>query len=191
MESKLTMEREYFEHMYASSEDPWNFRTSWYERRKYALTLAALPDQSYERAFEPGCSVGVLTEQLAQRCEEVVAMEMMPSVAERTREFLSPNPRVTVLTGSIPSCWPAGSFDLVVLSEIAYYLSAEPLHQTLDLLENTMRPGGTLISVHYILETNYPLSGRAVGERLRRSDWLTEIGRYVEDAFELVVLKSC
>ncbi len=31
----------YFEAQYATDPDPWGFETAWYERRKYALTMAA------------------------------------------------------------------------------------------------------------------------------------------------------
>ena len=35
------------EQLHAREEDPWDVRTSWYERRKRALTLAALPHERY------------------------------------------------------------------------------------------------------------------------------------------------
>ena len=65
----------YFEEIYSRAEDPWHFETSWYERRKYELTMAALPRERYRRAFEPGCANGALTERLASRCDERVALE--------------------------------------------------------------------------------------------------------------------
>jgi hypothetical protein len=33
----------YFAQIYTADADPWGFATRWYEQRKYALTLAALP----------------------------------------------------------------------------------------------------------------------------------------------------
>src|ERR1035437_6349846 len=58
-------DRQYFRNMYAANNDPWNFETSLYERRKYALTLDTLTKERYHNAFEPGCSIGVLSELLA------------------------------------------------------------------------------------------------------------------------------
>ena len=55
----------YFERMYATSADPWQLQARWYERRKYAITLALLPYPRYRHAFEPGCSISVLTEMLS------------------------------------------------------------------------------------------------------------------------------
>ena len=52
--------RSYFEEMYRDSDDPWEFGTSPYEQRKYAVTVASLPRSRYRSAYEPGCSIGVL-----------------------------------------------------------------------------------------------------------------------------------
>ncbi|MEO9256146.1 MAG: hypothetical protein ABI305_11425, partial [Tepidiformaceae bacterium] len=69
----LRLGDEYFETMYSQDDDPWRFESSWYERRKYDLTLAALPRQRYGRIFEPGCSLGVLSEGLAARGDELIS----------------------------------------------------------------------------------------------------------------------
>ena len=53
--------RSYFEEMYREDADPWGFETSPYEHRKYAVTVASLPKLRYRSAYEPGCSVGVLS----------------------------------------------------------------------------------------------------------------------------------
>jgi hypothetical protein len=37
----------YFDRMYDDTDDPWQLSTRWYERRKYAITLALLPDRRY------------------------------------------------------------------------------------------------------------------------------------------------
>ena len=44
---------------------PGNLRPVAYEREKYDLTLAALPEARYASALEVGCSIGVLTHDLA------------------------------------------------------------------------------------------------------------------------------
>ena len=72
-------DRSYFDRVYHEDRDPWGFETSAYERRKYALTVASLPKASYGSAFEPGCSIGVLTEMLAPRCEHLLATDFILS----------------------------------------------------------------------------------------------------------------
>ena len=66
----------FFEAMYVESPDPWRLADRWYEQRKYAITMAMLPAARYRHAFEPGCSVGVLTEQLTGRCDHVTATDV-------------------------------------------------------------------------------------------------------------------
>ena len=173
----------YFAQMYAGDPDPWGYETRWYERRKYALTAAALPRERYERAFEPGCSIGVLTEQLAPRCSSLVALELMPEVAARARARGIQH--VAVEVGRIPEDWPAGTFDLVVFSEVLYYLDEAGLTDVLARLDGCLAPAGHVIAVHWRGETDYPLSGDRVHELLDHHPGLHRLARYREDAFVL------
>lgn len=151
--------RSYFEEMYASKQDPWEFETSWYEQRKYSLTMAALPRARYSSAFEPGCSIGVLSSLLALRCGSLLATEIIPSALDQARQRLKHLPHVTVEQAAIPEDWPDGTFDLIVLSELAYYFDAETLREIADLAISSIAPCGTLIGVHWRGKTDYPLSG--------------------------------
>src|ERR1700731_2102633 len=109
--------RHYFEEMYRKCDDPWNFSMSEYEKRKYEVTLASLPRDRYANAFEPGCSVGILSELLAQRCERLLCTDIVESVVERAEERLGECENVLVQRLAIPEEWPTDLFDLIVLSE--------------------------------------------------------------------------
>lgn len=139
----------YFDRMYSGTADPWDLAGRWYERRKYALTLAALPRPRYRRAFEPGCSVGVLTRLLAERCDAVVATDRVPAAvaeaAARNRDL----PHVDVARLTVPEEWPEGTFDLIVLSELLYYFDATALAEILARAAGSLEPGGTLVTVHW------------------------------------------
>ena len=65
----------HFDRLYERSEDPWGYRTSAYEREKYAVTLDATGPGRHRRALEVGCSIGVLTELLAPRCRHLTAID--------------------------------------------------------------------------------------------------------------------
>lgn len=95
----------YFEEMYATSEDPWGFESSAYEQRKYAITVASLGRERYQRAFEPGCASGVLTARLAERCDQIVAWELMPTIAARARARLGDLSHVSIENASLPERW--------------------------------------------------------------------------------------
>lgn len=162
MARDVMLDTGYFESVYADSNDPWGFQTRWYERRKYDLTLAALPKPRYRRAFEPGCSIGVFSEGLAARCDELISCDLVPRIANAARERLARFPGARVETGGIPGYWPTGSFDLVVFSEVGYYLGAPGLAKALDRAVARLEPGGHLVSVHYTGSTDYPLTGDVV-----------------------------
>ena len=82
----MTLGPEYFERLYAASPDPWGFTTRWYEERKYALSLAMLPRRRYAEAFEPGCSIGVLTALLTPRCDRLLSWDVSAEAVRRARE---------------------------------------------------------------------------------------------------------
>jgi hypothetical protein len=73
----------YFDAMYQAASDPWGFENRWYERRKYALSLALLPAERYRSAFEPGCSIGVFSEQLGSRCDALLCCDVAAARASR------------------------------------------------------------------------------------------------------------
>ncbi|MFT3695955.1 MAG: SAM-dependent methyltransferase [Kofleriaceae bacterium] len=147
----------YFEEMYASNLDPWGYETKWYEKRKYAMTMAALPREHYRRAFEPGCSNGVLTSMLSTRCDELIAIDPIGRIVDRAAER---NPGVSVRRGRIPEDWPPGTFDLIVLSEVLYYMDQESLELICRDVERST--GAHVVAVHWRGDTNYPMTGDGV-----------------------------
>jgi len=186
---RLGTDRNYFESMYESDDDPWGFETSWYEQRKYQLTVAMLPDARYRRALEPGCANGALTELLASRCDELVAFDFVDDVVERARRRLADVGGVDVRRAEYPTFWPPGTGDLVVWSEVAYYLNVRGAQIAADGLRRWLEPGGALVCVHYTGTTNYPRSGRDVGRWLDGVDWLERTSTHVDQRFEAGVWK--
>jgi len=136
-----------FEGLHAQRADPWGVTTRWYEQRKYALTMAALPRARYERAFEPGCSIGGLTEMLAARCEAVLASDISESALSAARERVGAK-NVTFVHASIED-WPEGQLDLVLISELAYYLNDSQWGTVLQHASQSLESGGHLVSVHW------------------------------------------
>jgi hypothetical protein len=179
--------RSYFDAMYAADPDPWGFETSPYERRKYALTMACLPKPRYRSVFEPGCSIGVLTGMLAGRCDRLLATEVVPSALERARCRLATMSHVTLAPCAIPEEWPAGQFDLIMLSEIAYYFSEADLDRVLNLVVHSTAPGAHVVGVHWRGETDYPLSGDRTHALIDGWDHLRNLVHHVETDFVLDV----
>ena len=178
-------DRQYFRNMYAANNDPWNFETSLYERRKYALTLDTLTKERYHNAFEPGCSIGVLSELLAPRCERLLATDIVPSALAQATHRLERYENVVVERRAIPESWPNDTFDLVVLSEIAYYFDAESLRDILSLVVRSTARGAHVVGVHWRGETDYPLTGDAAHEVINSNNNLRRIVRHFEEDFVL------
>jgi SAM-dependent methyltransferase len=171
----------YFEDMYTTSGDPWQLADRWYEQRKYAITMAMLPDARYRHAFEPGCSIGTLTELLAQRCDHVTAVDIADgalATADARLRASGCRDRVTLMRSSLDTPWPPVPFDLVVLSEVAYYLDADLLAEVL-CRECAHRPGLTVVAAHWRhAVAEYPLTGDAANDVIAATPGLTSLGRY-------------
>ncbi|HZA09487.1 SAM-dependent methyltransferase [Mycobacterium sp.] len=173
---------EHFEGMYAHSNDPWGLAHSWYEHRRHAIILALLPYQHYRHAFEPGCSVGVLTERLTYRCHRVTATDVATAALDGASRRLRAGGRreqVTLVRRSIDETWPPGPFDLVVLSEVCYYLHADMLRAVLDRECPRLAPGATVIASHWRHPMpDYPMSGDHANDIVAATPGLHMIGSY-------------
>ncbi len=177
--------RSYFDDMYCDEPDPWHFESSPYEQRKYALTIASLPRRRYTSAFEPGCSVGVFTELLAARCDRLVSTEIVPAALQRARTRLLAHPHVSIIESAIPADWPAGPFDLVVLSEIGYYFSEADLRSIMTSVVNSTTPGAHIVGVHWRGETDYPLTGERCHAIVSETPILVPAVHHIEKDFVL------
>jgi SAM-dependent methyltransferase len=185
----VTLPPAYFADMYAGAEDPWGFRSRWYEQRKRDVTLAALTRPRYRRAFEPGCSIGVLTAALAERCDEVVAADVDERAVATARQALARHGNVRVERLSVPREWPDGMFDLVLVSEVAYYLAPAELEQLLDCAVGSLAPRGTLLACHWRHPVaDYPATGDDVHHRLLARPELSQAVSHVEEDFRLDLL---
>ena len=185
------MPDQYFTDMYAVSPDPWRLADRWYERRKYAITVAMLPLPTYRHAFEPGCSVGVLTELLTDRCERVTATDVAQAALDEARvrlDGIGRLDRVSLRRLSLDSAWPAADYDLVVLSEVAYYLSASTLREVLDRECARLDPGTTVVASHWRHRVeDYPLTGDEANAVIARTSDLHETAAYLDDDVAIAV----
>jgi hypothetical protein len=178
-----------FEDLYAAHPDPWGYTTSWYEQRKYAITIASLPRERFRRAFEPGCSIGVLSEHLARRADALVCADFATGALVHARQRLARYPGVDVRQLFVPSDWPAGQFDLIVISEIATYPSDEDLTTLVRRTVTSLEDHGYLTLVHFRPATGTPHTAEEVHHRFRDHPNLRHIGNHEEPEFLLDILQ--
>jgi cyclopropane fatty-acyl-phospholipid synthase-like methyltransferase len=165
-----------FEARYQADPDPWSYETSDYERRKYDATLDACGEGPYDRGLELGASIGVFSERLAVRCRTLDTVDAAPSAVAAARRRLAGMPSVTVHTGAIPEAIPRATFDLVVASEILYYLQPGELAGTLARLRECLPGGGRLVAVHWRPPgAERPFTAAEVHALLRRQAWLSPV----------------
>ena len=146
----------YFESLYAKHADPWDFAGSAYEARKYDATLAALPRAHYASALELGCSIGILTARLAMRAASVVALDTSEQALAQASQRLVDAPHVSLLRSHLPDGDWERPYDLIVLSEVLYYLDDDALDRLTARLRHTALPGADIVAVHWTGKTDYP-----------------------------------
>lgn len=151
--------------LYARSDDPWNTHSSAYEGRKFARTVGSLPRPRYRRCLEIGCGAGALTKRLASQCDMVVAMDCIPAALAVAKARV-PETNVIFVEGAAPGCWPAVGPDLVVLSEVLYFLTEEESAGLASRLVSNCAEDCDVVLVNWLGDTNGPLGGAAAALRL-------------------------
>ncbi|RKR74846.1 class I SAM-dependent methyltransferase [Frondihabitans australicus] len=179
---------EHFEQEHALHDDPWSVTSRWYEIRKRAITLASLPDEHYGQVLEVGCSIGVLTEELARRVDRVLAVDVAESALSRARERLAPLTHVEVARVDVGEGLPPGPWDLIVLSEVAYYLSRDRLSDLVSRIEEQLAPTGVLLACHWRRdEPDFVQTGDAVHRLIAFESMLSRLVHHEEADFVLDV----
>lgn len=178
------------EDLHATRADPWGTTHRWYERRKRDLVLAALPRQSFDRGLEVGCSRGELAADLATRCRTLVAVDRSPAAIARARDVVPDNVETAVL--DVPDQWPDTPFDLVVLSEVGYFLSPLDLERLLGQIADSLAPHGSVVLCHWRHPIRgWPLDGPDVHERALATPGLPPLmARYRDRDVEILVLAA-
>jgi trans-aconitate methyltransferase len=162
-----TTSQAFFEEKYKRSCDPWAFATSGYEQQRYAAILGAIGHRNYRHAFEPGCSIGVLTEQLASLCDRLDATDISPTAVAQTQRRTQHLSNVQTTCGALPALIPDGNFDLIVFSEIGYYFSEDALFSLARELVYRNCKSGVFLAAHWLGESpDHLLSGDRVHEVL-------------------------
>jgi trans-aconitate methyltransferase len=161
---EASLDRDYFDKLYKTAPDPWHFASSDYEQQKYAETIAALPARQFRTGLEVGCSIGILTTLLAARCDQLLAIDVAEAALAQARQNCTA-PHVTFANRRVPEEWPLGRYDLIVLSEVLYYLVADDIMRVAACTRQSLQSEGVVLLVHYLGETDYPVTGQDAAEQ--------------------------
>ena len=154
----------YFDRLYEANPDPWDFATSLYERRKYQASLEALGKRKFAAAFEIGCSIGVFTALLAPRCQALLAVDAAAAPLRAAARICAGLAQVRFEKRIMPRDWPAQKFDLIVFSEVLYFLNPADVRRCAALAREALLPGGCVLLVNYTAQIDEPCSGDEAAE---------------------------
>lgn len=183
---------EFFDDLSIAEHGPWRVRERWYEQRKRSLVLAALPRSHYINGLDLGCGVGVLSAQMAARCrcDRLTAVDASGAAIALARFYLSEQRNVALQHVAIPAQWPAGRFDLIVLSEAGYYLDRQSLSAVADRISESLDADGTLLLCHWRHPVDgAELSALAIHAALARRAHLSRLSRVDDEDFLLDVFE--
>jgi SAM-dependent methyltransferase len=109
----------------------------------HGLVLNAVPDPC-GRALDVGCGSGLLAGEMAERCGEVVAIDVDPPTLARAKAAHC-RPNLTFAEGDVMTHpLGAGSFDFIGSIATLHHLPLEP---ALLRMRELLRPGGVLVVI--------------------------------------------
>jgi cyclopropane fatty-acyl-phospholipid synthase-like methyltransferase len=183
---------EHFQRLYQSNPDPWRFTTSAYEQAKYQQTLSALGARRFTSGLEVGCSIGVLTRMLAPRCDRLLGVDIVEAPLQEARSRCADQPHTRFSRMRMPDEWPTGNFDLIVFSEVLYFLALEDIDRCADRVRSSLLPGATVVLVNWLGQTDDPTPGHQAAEQFIQATAgaLTPVRQDLHPRYRLDVLTS-
>lgn len=161
-ENLKSLTKSYFDTLYNDNPDPWNFRTSRYEKQKYQTISKSIKNENYNQGLELGCSIGEHTYHLADHCKSLLAIDVSED-AIATAKKENPLPNVQYLVKDISIEFPKGSYDFISMCEIGYYFNRENLVEIFTNISKSLNEKGHFLMVHWTsFVREYPLSGNKV-----------------------------
>ena len=187
---RVSLGQAHFKRLYDDNEDPWQFRTSAYEQAKYHATVAALANRTFRSAFEVGCSIGEMTRLLAPRCKAMLAVDIIEQPLTAARTTCAHQPWVRFACMQVPQTWPDGTFDLIVLSEVLYFLSPADVAAVADRAAFSLAADGIVVLVNWTGRSGDPCTGEEAASLFieRAQDWLELRTHLRETGYRLDVL---
>jgi 2-polyprenyl-3-methyl-5-hydroxy-6-metoxy-1,4-benzoquinol methylase len=164
--ARASHDRAHFQRIYDANEDPWNYHQSDYEKAKRDATIAALEGRRFRSAIEVGCSIGLLTRRLAEHCDRLLAVDFIENALAAAQIACVDKPNVRFVNARVPSTWPEGEFDLIVLSEVLYFLSDSDNRFLAQRCGMSLAKDGEILLVNWLgKSSDDPCSGDGAATR--------------------------
>lgn len=166
----------FFDETFRQSSDPWAYTSSFYETSKFRTTIKCLPKVQFKNAFEIGCAIGVLSQKLAKKCDRLLSVDHSEVGLEEARKRCAGLPQVRFEQMQIPQQFPTEKFDLILFSEVGYYLTMPDLLTTKQKIIDQLLPGGYLLMVHF----RYPVESFILNGDIVHDTFLQESAQFLK-----------
>jgi 2-polyprenyl-3-methyl-5-hydroxy-6-metoxy-1,4-benzoquinol methylase len=138
-----------FERLYLESPDPWNYRSSLYERQKYERVLAcALKWRSASKsALEVGCSIGVFSRMLAGHFDKVTAVDVSKEALAAATRYNHIAKNVGYMHRDLQSLDTNDQYDVIFCAEVLYYIGEKDVEIVCRQLNKYLSARGIVLLV--------------------------------------------
>ena len=140
-----------FEAKFQENPDPWNYASSRFEAFKRHILLQACGTRQYGRGLELACANGETSLLLARKCLSLLALDGSTSAVAEARRRTTAINNVMVAEAALPQGMPRGPFDLIVISELLYYLKPRDLEDLLRRSIAALAPGARIVVLHHTI----------------------------------------
>jgi SAM-dependent methyltransferase len=149
----------HFQRLYEASPDPWGFGSKPYEQEKYWRTVQALGGRRFTSGLEVGCSLGILTRMLAPHCDGLLGVDLVEQPLETARARCADQPGVSFQRMRVPNEWPDLRCDLIVLSEVLYFLTPADIDRCAGRVLASLLPDAMVVLVNWLGQSDDPCTG--------------------------------
>jgi SAM-dependent methyltransferase len=135
---------------YKHKVDPWKYESNPQEKERHQLVLRMLDSARGSRrfgaVFEVGCGEAAFTQQLASRCESLLAVDVAPTALQRARERCMGVDNIRFTIWDLRRENVPDSFDLIVVMDVlCYFVRPHDLRNAREKLVKALGPGGFLL----------------------------------------------
>ena len=142
-----------FEAKFAGNSDPWSTFTDPDEALKRGAILHAMGASPWGRVLEIAAGNGSNSAAIGRRALRLDATEATATgTALVARAVNSRSGRARAVRLTVPARPPRDLYDIILVAEILYYLSARQMELTARVLTERLRPGGTLVLAHHRID---------------------------------------